>query len=95
MNWVWNIKYFIGSFFSLIREVLRLNKYIFGLLGLFRKKDILFNINMVCFICLDVMIIWIKLIDVEIVKLFILKSDKFISMVIMCFLWIKNMMLYV
>lgn len=59
-------------------------------LGLFRKNDILFKRNMVCIICIDVMIIWIKLIDVEILKLFILMSDKFISMVIMCFLWIKK-----
>lgn len=94
-NRVRNTKYFTGSFFSLTREASRLNKYISGLLGLFRKKDTSFNINMVCLICLDVMIIWTKLIDVEIVKLFISKSDKLISMVTMCFSWIKNMMSHV
>lgn len=53
---------------------------------------------MVCIICIDVMIIWTKLIDAEILKLFIStsdKHDKLISMVTMCFSWIKNMMSHV
>lgn len=50
---------------------------------------------MVCLICIDVMIIWTKQIKVEIGNLFIPTNDKLISMVTMCFSWIKNMMSHV